>query len=144
MSAEEDIDQSSNSSTSTHVGPTVSPSGRTSPALDYLSSHSFSYTILEYEYVEHGGAAASTAALHLRPAHVLKTLIFDNRTSGEPFVVVQHGDASVDMKRLVSVLGLKKGSVCLCGVEKANEWSGYMVGGTSPVNYIKHTYAMHI
>ena len=119
-------------SSSTNAGPAVSPSGRTSAALDYLSSHGHSYTILEYEYVQHGGAAASTAALHLKPNHVLKTLIFDDRTTNTPLIVIQHGDSSVDVKRLAAALGVKKGSVSLCGVEKANEWSGYLVGGTSP------------
>ena len=117
-------------SSSTEVGPAAAPSGRTSPALDYLSSHGVANRILEYPYVEHGGAAASTAALHLKPNHVLKTLIFDDRTSGVPFVVVQHGDASVDVKRLAVELGVKKGTVALCAAEKASEWSGYQVGGT--------------
>ena len=122
--------ESVDTASSTDVGPAASPSGRTSPALQYLSSHGFSYRTLEYEWIEHGGAAASTAALHLKPNHVLKTLIFDDRSTGVPFVVVQHGDASVDVKRLAAALGVKKGSVALCGVEKANEWSGYLVGGT--------------
>ena len=124
--------ESVGASSSTNVGAAVSATGRTSSALDYLSSHGYSYTILEYEYVEHGGAAASTAALHLKPDHVLKTLIFDHRPTAVPFIVIQHGNASVDVKRLTAALGLpsKKAGVQLCGVEKANEWSGYLVGGT--------------
>ena len=63
---------------------------------------------------------------------MLKTLVFLDRQTAVPFVVIQHGPLSVDVKRVAAQTGRKKGSVVICPVDRAEEWSGYQVGGTSP------------
>ena len=98
----------------------------------FLSSHGVPHSVHRYEYVAGGGAAASSAALRLRPLHVLKTLVFDDRHTQTPFVVIQHGPLLVDVRKVAAETGRKKGSVVICAVDKAEQWSGYQVGGTSP------------
>ena len=113
--------------------PSLSSPPPLSRALQLLQRLHVPHEVVRYPYVDGGGAAASTAALRLRPLHVLKTLIFDDRSRGGcPFVVIQHGSLSVDAARLAQQTGRKKGSVSICAVSKAQEWSGYQVGGTSP------------
>ena len=120
----------SSSSTSSSSFAAASGSSR---ALLHLQRLAVPHTVVRYPYVEGGGAAASTAALHLRPLHVLKTLIFaDRQRGGAPFVVIQHGPLSVDVRRVAQQTGRRRGSVAMCPVDAAERWSGYRVGGTSP------------
>lgn len=120
-----------------------------------------SSSVREYEYVEKGGAAASSAALNAPPHAVVKTLIFQETEDSVPFVVLQHGDASVDTKKLVRELARTRGRASgaegqgvdsaaaalaqaasegrkeksrafMAPPELAQRYTGYQVGGTSP------------
>ena len=50
--------------------------------------------------------------------------------SGDPLVVLMHGDQEVSTKNLARAIGAK--SVRPCEPAVANKHSGYFVGGTSP------------
>jgi Cys-tRNA(Pro) deacylase len=82
-----------------------------------------------YEYLEHGGALHSAAALGWDPFHVVKTLIMQDQDA-KPLVVLMHGNRKVSTKNLARQIGAK--SVEPCAPEVANRHSGYLVGGTSP------------
>jgi prolyl-tRNA editing enzyme YbaK/EbsC (Cys-tRNA(Pro) deacylase) len=107
--------------------------------------------VREYAYIEKGGTAASSAALGVSEHAVIKTLLFMEAEDATPFVVLQHGDASVDTKKLLKELARTRGmasGVSGAGVDStpslkprrmymtspdtAEEHTGYKVGGTSP------------
>jgi Cys-tRNA(Pro) deacylase len=60
---------------------------------------------------------------------VVKTLVMED-DSGNPLIVLMHGDQSVSTKNLARLLGVKQ--VKPCAPEVAEKHSGYRVGGTSP------------
>ena len=82
-----------------------------------------------YAYQPRGGTAASSEALDVDEHAVIKTLIMQDDT-GEPLVVLMHGDKSVSTKKLAREIGAK--SVQPCAPAVAERHSGYRVGGTSP------------
>jgi len=52
------------------------------------------------------------------------------RESGDPLLVLMHGDRQVSTKALARLLGCKR--VSPCRPEVATRHTGYQVGGTSP------------
>jgi Cys-tRNA(Pro) deacylase len=99
------------------------------PAVALLKAHGVAFTEHPYEYVEHGGAQHSAAALGFDPFTVVKTLVMQDET-GAPLIVLMHGNRSVSTKNLARQIGAK--SVAPCVPEVASRHSGYLVGGTSP------------
>jgi prolyl-tRNA editing enzyme YbaK/EbsC (Cys-tRNA(Pro) deacylase) len=83
---------------------------------------------------------------------VIKTLLFQESEDAVPFIVLQHGDASVDTKKLIKEIARTKGMtsgmagegvdsclnrekrsrVFMTSPETAQQYTGYQVGGTSP------------
>ncbi len=88
------------------------------------------YTEHLYRYEERGGTRVSARELGLAEHAVVKTLVMED-DSGEPLVVLMHGDREVSTKALARRLGRR--SVRICAPEVANRHSGYQVGGTSPL-----------
>lgn len=82
-----------------------------------------------YDYVEKGGTRASAESLGVDEHAVIKTLVFETDAK-KPLIVLMHGDAQVSTKNLARFLGAK--TVTPAEPEKANKWTGYLVGGTSP------------
>jgi Cys-tRNA(Pro) deacylase len=99
------------------------------PAVALLKAHGVAFTEHPYEYVEHGGAQHSAAALGFDPFTVVKTLVMQDER-GAPLIVLMHGNRSVSTKNLARQIGAK--SVAPCVPEVASRHSGYLVGGTSP------------
>lgn len=99
------------------------------PALRALDRAKVPYTVHQYDYVERGGTAASSAALGVDEHCVVKTLIFETDAK-KPIVVCQHGDRTVSAKSLARIVGCK--STRPCDPAVAQRHSGYKVGGTSP------------
>lgn len=85
-----------------------------------------------YKYEEKGGTAASSKALGVDEHCVIKTLVMEDE-SGEPLVVLMHGDCSVATGVLAKQIGKKK--ITPCDPDTANKHSGYVVGGTSPFGF---------
>ena len=82
-----------------------------------------------YDWVPHGGTAASAAALGVAEHAVIKTLIFETERA-DPLCILMHGDREVSAKQLARAIGTK--SVAPCTPQVADRHSGYQVGGTSP------------
>ncbi len=99
------------------------------PATRLLRAAAVSYEECLYDYVEHGGTAVSAQALGVDEHAVVKTLVMED-DSGNPLLVLMHGDRSVSTKNLARLLGVKQ--VKPCAPEVAEKHSGYRVGGTSP------------
>jgi Cys-tRNA(Pro) deacylase len=99
------------------------------PATTLLDKQGVEYTEHFYEYVEHGGTGVSSSALGVPEHHVVKTLVMENE-SGNPLIVLMHGDCKVSTKELARIAGVKR--IFPCKPEVAQRHSGYLVGGTSP------------
>lgn len=82
-----------------------------------------------YDYVEKGGTAESARQLAVDEHAIVKTLVFETNEK-KPLIVLMHGDRQVSTKNLARHLGVK--SVEPATPERANKWTGYLVGGTSP------------
>src|SRR5262245_9828744 len=81
-----------------------------------------------YSYVEKGGTAESAIQLGIDEHAVVKTLVFETNEKS-PLIVLMHGDRQVSTKNLARQIGTK--SVEVAAPERANRWTGYLVGGTS-------------
>lgn len=99
------------------------------PATVFLAQHQVAFTEHVFEYVEHGGTAATSSALGVSEHEVVKTLIMEDE-KGEPLVVLMHGDRKVSTKELARAAGAKR--IFPCKPQTAERHSGYLIGGTSP------------
>jgi Cys-tRNA(Pro) deacylase len=59
----------------------------------------------------------------------VKTLVFETNEK-EPLIVLMHGDKQVSAKNLARRIGVKTAEPAT--PERANKFTGYLVGGTSP------------
>lgn len=98
-------------------------------AVRYLRENKVEFVPRLYDYVEKGGTAESAKQLGVDEHAVIKTLIFETNEK-KPLIVLMHGDRQVSTKSLARHLGVK--SVEPATPERANKWTGYLVGGTSP------------
>ena len=102
------------------------------PATQWLRQHGIAFTEHPYDYVEHGGTAASARQLGLDEHAVVKTLVMQDERA-RPLVVLMHGDRQVSTKNLARAIACK--SVEPCTAEAAQRASGYLLGGTSPFGF---------
>jgi Cys-tRNA(Pro) deacylase len=99
------------------------------PATQLLRQQGVAFTEHPYEYMEHGGAEHSAQVLGLDPFSVVKTLVMENQ-SGEPLIVLMHGDCKVSTKNLARQVARK--TITACEPAVAQRHTGFQVGGTSP------------
>ena len=102
------------------------------PATQWLRAHGVAFTEHLYDYVEHGGTAASAQQLGVDEHAVIKTLVMQDERA-QPLVVLMHGDKQVSTKNLARALQLR--TVEPCKPEVAQRHSGYLIGGTSPFGF---------
>ncbi len=98
-------------------------------AIRYLREKQVNFVPHLYDYVEKGGTTESAKQLGVDEKAVIKTLIFETNEK-KPLIVLMHGDRHVSTKNLARHIGVK--SVEPATPERANGWTGYLVGGTSP------------
>jgi Cys-tRNA(Pro) deacylase len=106
-----------------------SPHGSETPATQWLKQRRIAFTEHRYEYIEHGGTAASSHALGVPEHQVVKTLVMEDEQA-RPLIVLMHGDRTVSTKNLARQTGRKR--IEPCTPEVAQRHTGYQVGGTSP------------
>ena len=99
------------------------------PAIRVLREHQVEFTPHVFDYVEKGGTKHSSEILGVDEHSVIKTLIFETNER-KPLIVLMHGDLKVSTKNLARHLKVK--TVAPAAPEKANNLTGYLVGGTSP------------
>lgn len=98
-------------------------------AIRFLREKKVDFVPHIYDYVEKGGTAESARQLGVDEHAIVKTLVFETNER-KPLIVLMHGDRQVSTKNLARHLGVK--SVEPATPERANKWTGYLVGGTSP------------
>ncbi len=99
------------------------------PAVRFLREKKVDFVPHLYDYVEKGGTAESARQLGVDEHAIVKTLVFETNEK-KPLIVLMHGDRQVSTKDLARHLGVKL--VETATPERANKWTGYLVGGTSP------------
>ncbi len=99
------------------------------PAIRVLREKKIEFEPHIFEYVEKGGTSHSSKELGVDEHEIIKTLIFETNEK-KPLIVLMHGDLIVSTKNLARHLNVK--SVASARPEKANNLTGYLVGGTSP------------
>jgi Cys-tRNA(Pro) deacylase len=98
------------------------------PATNFLDNLGITYEKHTYDYQRKGSDIAADG-LGVDLHDVIKTLIMQ-RDSGEPMIVLQHGDKEVSLKDLARQIGAK--NVESCDVKDTQRHTGYLVGGISP------------
>ena len=99
------------------------------PAIHFLRKHQVSFTEHEYRYEEHGGTRVSARELGADEHAVIKTLVMEDET-GNPLIILMHGDREVSTKQFARQAGRK--TITPCDPAVAQKHTGYLVGGTSP------------
>ena len=82
-----------------------------------------------YPFQEHGGTGHAASSLGVDEHSIVKTIVVTTDT-GEPYLVLMHGDREVSMKRLARTLACREVSVA--DPKDAERLTGYTVGGISP------------
>lgn len=98
-------------------------------AIRTLKEHGVKFFLRPYPYEEHGGTTAAAQSLGVDEHLVVKTLVLEDDT-GEPLLVLMHGDRRISTKAMARTLGVKK--INPCDPHAANRHTGYVVGGISP------------
>lgn len=98
-------------------------------AVRALKQHGVDFVLHSYKYVDRGGTATFSREKGVDEHTVIKTLVMENET-GEPFIILMHGDREVSTRGLGRIMGVK--NVRPCDPDTATRHTGYLVGGTSP------------
>jgi Cys-tRNA(Pro) deacylase len=98
-------------------------------AVRMLRSEKVDFTDHLYTYEEKGGTSVSARELGVDEHAVIKTLVMSD-DSGQPLIILMHGDRSVSTKELARFISVKQ--VSPCSPDSAQKHTGYLVGGTSP------------
>ena len=101
----------------------------TTPAILVLRAQSIDFTLHPYPYEERGGTKRAAGKLGVDEHCVIKTLVMEDET-GNPMIILMHGDKEVSTKSLARIIGVK--SISPCNPVIAEKHTGYKVGGTSP------------
>ncbi|WP_026939636.1 aminoacyl-tRNA deacylase [Hippea alviniae] len=101
-------------------------------ATRFLKVNKTEFKPLFYEYKEHGGTKEASKQLNIDEHRIVKTLVLED-SNKKGLIVLMNGDMEVSFKKLARLIGVK--SVSLCKPDKANRYSGYVVGGTSPFGF---------
>ncbi|MDO9109404.1 MAG: Cys-tRNA(Pro) deacylase [Desulfatirhabdiaceae bacterium] len=105
------------------------PKNPVTPTIRQLKAEAVSFLLHPYTYEKNGGTATASVALGVAEHGVIKTLVMET-DSGNPFIVLMHGDRQVSAKALARQLGVK--TVQPCTPQQAEKITGYSVGGISP------------
>ena len=103
------------------------------PAVRFLRGEGVAYTEHCYVYEEGGGTEVCAQALNVDEHSIVKTIVLE--ADGKPILVLMHGDMRASAKELARIAGVK--AVIPCARDKAEEYTGYEVGGISPFGTCK-------
>ncbi|MDA8083128.1 MAG: hypothetical protein M0024_05675 [Nitrospiraceae bacterium] len=81
-----------------------------------------------YPFTEGGGTLACARELNIDEHSVIKSIVLEG--DGKPLVVLMHGDMRASAKELAKLAGVK--AIMPCPAERAEEYTGYEMGGVSP------------
>lgn len=98
-------------------------------AIRFLRSQNIEFKGYFYRYMERGGTREPSKQLNIEERRIIKTLVFEDDNS-RPLIVLMNGDYETSKKQLSRLAGSK--SVNMPSPSKAEKYTGYRVGGTSP------------
>lgn len=99
------------------------------PATRFLEAAEIPFLATYYRQEIEGSAQFTADYLGLSLHQIVKSIVFmDEAHKG--YMVLMHGDRSIDTKGLRKILGVKK--LRPAPYEYAHKWTGYEFGGTSP------------
>jgi Cys-tRNA(Pro) deacylase len=98
------------------------------PAVTILRKAGVEFTDHHYTYEEGGGTEVCARELSIDEHSLVKTIVLD--ADGKPLIVLMHGDMRASAKELARIAGVK--AITPCPAQKAEEYTGYEVGGISP------------
>ena len=96
---------------------------------DFLSSNGYNCTVFQLPGSARTAQEAADA-IGCSTAQIAKSLVFKNRQSGEPVLVIASGANRVDIKKIKDQLGLKLGRA---DGNYVKERTGFAIGGIPPV-----------
>lgn len=99
------------------------------PATLFLDRQKLPYEVFECTGEVEGTAEFMADFLDVSVHQVIKSIVFADER-GKGYMVLQHGDQSIDTKALRKVFNVK--NVTPASYELAHKWTGYEFGGTSP------------
>lgn len=99
------------------------------PAVRFLREQKIEFAPHIFGYAEKGGTKHSAEVLQVDEHAVVKTLVFETNER-KPLIVLQHGDFQVSTRSLARILNVK--TIAPVAPERANNLTGYLIGGTSP------------
>ena len=99
------------------------------PAIRLLKQHKVKFIPRPYKYEEKGGTRTSARELQVDEHKVIKTLVMEDEQQ-RPLIVLMHGNCEVSLKHLARQLKVKK--ITPCTADKADNLTGYQIGGISP------------
>ena len=100
------------------------------PAVRVLRENGIKFEPFIYPYEEHGGTA-QFARLFGKDEHlVVKTIVLQDENR-QGLIVLMHGDKQISTRNLARDLGMKH--IEPADPKQANKWTGYLVGGTTPL-----------
>jgi len=105
------------------------PAGVTA-AVRVLRAKGVAFTEHPYRYEDRGGTRVSSRELGVDEHVVIKTLVMQDERK-QPLIVLMHGDREVSTRNLARQIGAR--SVEPCDPAAAERYTGYQVGGTSPL-----------
>ena len=101
----------------------------TTQAIRALKESGVDFSLHFYKFEEKGGTTVASKELNVDEYLVIKTLVMETDT-GDPLLILMHGNKKVSTKALARTLGVKM--VKPCEPLIAHKHTGYFVGGTSP------------
>jgi Cys-tRNA(Pro) deacylase len=104
---------------------TIQPGTR---AVKFLREAGVEYSDHFYNFEEGGGTSLCARVLNIDEHAVVKAIVLEG--DGKPLIVLMHGDMRASAKQLSKLAGAK--TITPCPPEKAEEYTGYEVGGISP------------
>lgn len=97
-------------------------------AVEVLRSAGVSFTEHFFTYEEGSSTADWAKELNVDEHALVKTILLE--ADGKPFIVLMHGDMRASTKALADIIGAK--AVTPCFPDRAEQYTGYQAGGTSP------------
>jgi len=98
-------------------------------AIRFLRANRVDFHAFLYTYTDRGGARQAAKELGVPEHRVVKTLVMETDDQS-PLLVLMHGDQAISTRKLARIIGAKK--VLPARPEKAQNCTGYQVGGISP------------
>jgi len=98
---------------------------------EFMTTRGFSFCVQELSGSTRTAREAA-ASIGCEVAQIAKSLVFKEKNSGRPILVIASGSNQVDLKKIAAATGLKLGSA---DADYVKARVGYAIGGVPPVGH---------